>query len=125
MLQRCLAALAGSALASIICDEVAVSVQLERLRAEAEQSQRKEAAAKAVLAAAREASREGRSLSKEERSAVERPILFPEEAQEKASVPPSVCCHPLPLDVCSLDSQGMPLGDELRRLGVSGQLLSP
>ena len=67
-------------------------MQLKKLQAEAEQSQRKEAAAKAVLAAAKDASREGRALSKDERSAVERPILFPEEAQQKPAAPPAVSC---------------------------------
>ena len=65
-------------------------MQLKKLRAEAEQSQRKEAAAKAVLAAAKDAAREGRALSKDERSAVERPILFPEQAQEQPAAPPAV-----------------------------------
>ena len=70
-------------------------LQLKRLRAEAEQSQRKEAAAKAVLAAAKDASREGRALSKDERSAVERPVLNPQEAQEQPAAPPAVRCSVL------------------------------
>ncbi len=69
-----------------------MSIQLKKLRAEAEQSQRKEAAAKAVLAAAKDAAREGRALGKDERSAVERPILYPQEAQEKPAPPPAVRC---------------------------------
>ncbi len=72
--------------------ELALPVQLKKLRAEAEQSQRKEAAAKAVLAAAKDAAREGRALSKDERSAVEWPILYPEQAQEKPAAPQAVRC---------------------------------
>ncbi|BDA45967.1 probable protein TIC 62, chloroplastic at N-terminal half [Coccomyxa sp. Obi] len=53
--------------------------QLERLRQAAEQRMRAEAAAKAVLAAATAAAREGRPLSTAERAEAERPILFPEE----------------------------------------------
>ena len=73
-----------------VAKEVSVSLQLEKLRAQAQQSQRKEAAAKAVLAAAKDAAREGRALSAEERSSVERPILNPEQAQKQSS-PPQVC----------------------------------
>lgn len=51
------------------------------MRAAAEESQRKEAAAKAVLEAARAVSREGRALSAEERASAERPILNLEEAK--------------------------------------------
>lgn len=40
---------------------------------------RAEAAAKAVLAAATAAARDGRPLSAADRAAAERPILFPEE----------------------------------------------
>jgi len=65
-------------------------MQLEKLNAQAQQSQRKEAAAKAVLAAAKDAAREGRALSAEQRSSVERPILYPEQAQ-KQTPPPQVC----------------------------------
>ncbi len=67
-----------------------MAVQLKKLRAEAQQSQRKENAAKAVLAAAKDASREGRALSKDERSALERPILYPEEAQQQPAAPAAV-----------------------------------
>lgn len=55
------------------------SLQLERLREAAEAQQRAEAAAKAVLAAATAAAREGRPLSAAERAAAEKPILFAEQ----------------------------------------------
>ena len=55
--------------------------QLAKLRAAAEESQRKEAAAKAVLEAAKTASREGRTLSAGDRASAERPILNPEQAK--------------------------------------------
>ena len=70
--------------------------QLAKLRAAAEESQRKEAAAKAVLEAAKAASREGRTLSAGERASAERPILYPEQA--KTSSAPQV----LPWDFCQL-----------------------
>jgi hypothetical protein len=44
-----------------------------------EGAQRREAAARAVLASATAAAREGRLLSAEERAAAERPVLFPEQ----------------------------------------------
>ena len=69
---------------------MSVPLQLEKVRAQAQQSQRNEAAAKAVLAAAKDAARQGRALSAEERSSVERPILYPEQAQ-KQTPPPQVC----------------------------------
>ena len=58
------------------------------------QSARKEAAAKAVLAAARDAAREGRSLSAEERSSVERRILNPQAEQEPKPAQPQVMKSP-------------------------------
>ena len=62
--------------------------QLAKLRAAAEESQRKEAAAKAVLEAAKAASREGRALSAGERASAERPILSP--GQATTGSPPQV-----------------------------------
>ena len=69
-------------------------LQLKKLREAAEQSARKEAAAKAVLAAARDAAREGRSLSAEERGSVERGILNPQEEQKPKPAPPQVTKSP-------------------------------
>ena len=69
-------------------------LQLKKLREAAEQSARKEAAAKAVLAAARDAAREGRSLSAEERSSVERRILNPQAQQQSKPAPPQVTNSP-------------------------------
>ncbi len=64
-----------------------VRAQLERLRQAAEQRVRAEAAAKAVLAAATAAARDGRPLSAAERAEAERPILFPEEyAREQVGI---------------------------------------
>ena len=71
--------------------------QLTRLRAAAKESQRKEAAAKAVLEAAKAASREGRTLSAGERASAERPILNPE--QTKTGLAPQ---EVLPQQICHL-----------------------
>ena len=66
-----------------------------------EESQRKEAAAKAVLEAAKAASREGRALSAGERASVERPILNP--GQAKTGLAPQV----IPWDFCQLCDHNM------------------
>ena len=52
--------------------------QLERLQSAADAAQKQEAAARAVLAAATEAARQGRLLSDEGRATAEAPILAPE-----------------------------------------------
>ena len=59
-------------------------MQLARLREGAEESSRREEAAKAVLSAARAAQREGRVLSREDISAIEGPILSPATAASAA-----------------------------------------
>lgn len=72
-----------------------ISLQLARLREAVQGAQRREAAAKAVLAAATAAAREGRSLSAEERADAEKPILFPEqyaaEQERKRAADEQVC----------------------------------
>lgn len=65
-------------------------MQLERVREETEQNRRREEAAKAVMAAARNAQRNGEVLSAEEIQAIEASILYPEaeeEEEEEAAVP--------------------------------------
>lgn len=75
--------------------------QVTKLKEKATLSLRKEAAAKAVLQAAQAAARELRLLTKEERAAIERPLLFPEQvaAEEAArkAAEEKVCSlfHPL------------------------------
>lgn len=56
--------------------------QLEEVEGAAEQARRQETAARAVLAAAQRAAREGRSLNADEISAICRPILNPPTAEE-------------------------------------------
>jgi hypothetical protein len=93
-------------------------LQLKKLREGAEQSARKEAAAKAVLSAARDAAREGRSLSAEERSSVERRILNPQAEQQAKPAPPQVTKSPPAFQIFNINrrkrdqrphaSQGLP-----------------
>ena len=59
--------------------------QLEELEDAAGQARRQEAAARAVLAAAQRAAREGRGLNAEEISAIRQPILNPPTAEELAA----------------------------------------
>ena len=107
-----------------------VAMQLARLREGAEESRRREEAAKAVLSAARAAQREGRVLSREDISAVEGPILSPATAASAAppqtvrlllvqqlhrSAPASVM---LPKH---LRARGIPFNVQVQSLGFSGQ----
>eukprot|EP00884_Botryococcus_braunii_P021214 jgi/Botrbrau1/7777/Bobra.0159s0205.1 len=75
-----------SELAPALKEADVLEAQLSKLREKAKLSQRKEAATAAILKAAQAAARELRVLTKEERVAIERPILFAEQvAAEEAA----------------------------------------
>ena len=90
-------------------------MQLARLREGAEESSRREEAAKAVLSAARAAQREGRVLSREDISAIEGPILNPATALSAA--PPQTVRLPIMLPPQQSASASVMLSEHFRARG--------
>jgi len=72
-------------------------LQLERAREVADENDRRQQAAKAVLNAAKAAQREGRTLTRQQISDIEDPILSSaSQTEAKAAAPAKVCIYEPP-----------------------------